>query len=115
MACDTDGSFRQHIEVPGVWLKRGRIAACDWRLMDSPLVCAPGVKPAMALQTGLAGVAWAFLATAVATSSDRFDVTVWLVRQSMPAIFFLRSNPVPHCTWQLHLLPTNGVKRRKAA
>ena len=31
------GRFCQHIEVPGVWLERGRIAADDWRLMDSPL------------------------------------------------------------------------------
>lgn len=31
------GSFLQHIEVPGVWLERGRIAAEDPRLMNSPL------------------------------------------------------------------------------
>jgi urease accessory protein len=31
------GSFAQHIEVPGVWLERARIAADDTRLMDSPL------------------------------------------------------------------------------
>jgi urease accessory protein len=31
------GSFLQHIEVPGVWLERGRIQATDHRLMDSPL------------------------------------------------------------------------------
>ncbi len=30
------GSFAQHIEVPGVWLERGRINACDTRLMDGP-------------------------------------------------------------------------------
>lgn len=30
------GSFAQHIEVPGVWLERGRIAASDTRLMDGP-------------------------------------------------------------------------------
>jgi urease accessory protein len=28
------GSFAQHIEVPGVWLERGRINASDRRLMD---------------------------------------------------------------------------------
>lgn len=33
----TRGSFTQHIEVPGVWLEQGRIAANDARLMDSPL------------------------------------------------------------------------------
>lgn len=31
------GSFLQHIEVPGVWLERGRIAAEDLRLMNGPL------------------------------------------------------------------------------
>ena len=31
------GSFCQHIELPGVWLERGRIAATNTRLMDGPL------------------------------------------------------------------------------
>ena len=31
------GSFCQHIEVPGVWLERARIAAADRLLLDSPL------------------------------------------------------------------------------
>ena len=31
------GSFMQHIEIPGVWLERGRIDATDERLMNSPL------------------------------------------------------------------------------
>ncbi len=31
------GSFTQHIELPGVWLERGRIDATDARLMDGPL------------------------------------------------------------------------------
>ena len=31
------GSFLQHIEVPGVWLERGHIQANDLRLMDGPL------------------------------------------------------------------------------
>ena len=31
------GSFCQHIEIPGVWLERGRINASDRRLLDSPL------------------------------------------------------------------------------
>ena len=30
------GSFAQHIEVPGVWLERGRLNASDTRLMDGP-------------------------------------------------------------------------------
>ncbi|CAN5694393.1 urease accessory protein UreD [soil metagenome] len=31
------GSFRQHIEVPGLWLERGRIDASDLRMMNGPL------------------------------------------------------------------------------
>ena len=31
------GSFQQHIEMPGVWLERGRIDASDTLLMASPL------------------------------------------------------------------------------
>ena len=33
----TEGSFAQHLEVPGVWLEQGRIDALDARLMDGPL------------------------------------------------------------------------------
>ncbi|HYW55975.1 MAG TPA: urease accessory protein UreD [Polaromonas sp.] len=32
-----DGSFCQHIELPGVWLERARIRADDSLLLDSPL------------------------------------------------------------------------------
>lgn len=32
-----EGSLRQHIEVPGVWLERAHIAATDTRLLNSPL------------------------------------------------------------------------------
>ena len=32
-----EGHFLQHIEVPGVWLERGRLQAHDRRLMDGPL------------------------------------------------------------------------------
>jgi urease accessory protein len=31
------GTFRQHLEIPGVWLERGTLNAEDTRLMDSPL------------------------------------------------------------------------------
>ncbi len=31
------GSFCQHLELPGVWLERGLIAASDTRLLNSPL------------------------------------------------------------------------------
>lgn len=30
------GQLQQHIEVPGVWLERGKVAAHDTRLMNSP-------------------------------------------------------------------------------
>ena len=33
----TQGHFVQHLELPGVWLERGRIDAGDTRLLDSPL------------------------------------------------------------------------------
>ena len=31
------GSFAQHLELPGVWLERGQLAADDHRLLDGPL------------------------------------------------------------------------------
>lgn len=31
------GSLRQHLEMPGVWIERGRVDAADRRLLDSPL------------------------------------------------------------------------------
>jgi urease accessory protein len=31
------GTFRQHLEIPGIWLERGTISAQDSRLMNSPL------------------------------------------------------------------------------
>ncbi|MBU6501271.1 MAG: urease accessory protein UreD [Burkholderiales bacterium] len=31
------GSFRQHIELPGVWLERGQISATDRQLLDGPV------------------------------------------------------------------------------
>jgi urease accessory protein len=31
------GVFRQHLEIPGVWLERGSVDAQDTRLLDSPL------------------------------------------------------------------------------
>ena len=38
-ACEPfeQGSFLQHLELPGHWLERGRIDATDNRLLDSPL------------------------------------------------------------------------------
>ena len=54
------GSYLQHIEVPGVWLERGRIDAADARLMDGAL--------------GLAGhrcLASIFLVAGAAPARDR--------------------------------------------
>jgi urease accessory protein len=31
------GTFRQHLEIPGIWLERGTLNAEDTRLMNSPL------------------------------------------------------------------------------
>jgi urease accessory protein len=31
------GTFRQHLEIPGLWLERGTLNADDTRLMNSPL------------------------------------------------------------------------------
>jgi urease accessory protein len=31
------GRFQQHMEVPGVWLERGLLEACDTRLLDGPV------------------------------------------------------------------------------
>jgi urease accessory protein len=31
------GTFCQHLEIPGVWLERGTLSATDTRLMNSPL------------------------------------------------------------------------------
>ena len=36
-ARDASGWFRQHLELPGVWLERGRVAAGDAALLDSPV------------------------------------------------------------------------------
>ena len=33
----TQGQFCQHIELPGVWLERGLVDACDTRWLNSPL------------------------------------------------------------------------------
>jgi urease accessory protein len=35
-----DGWFAQHLELPGVWLERGRVAASDHSLLNSPLAWA---------------------------------------------------------------------------
>jgi urease accessory protein len=43
---DTSGEITQHLELPGVWLERGRIAAADHALLHGPLGLAG--RPVMA-------------------------------------------------------------------
>ncbi|MDO8767958.1 MAG: urease accessory protein UreD [Burkholderiaceae bacterium] len=68
------GSFMQHIEIPGVWLERGRIDAADERLLNSPL--------------GLAGhkcMASVFFATGSALSRDRKEHALNVARAVLDA------------------------------
>ncbi|MFZ4624956.1 MAG: urease accessory protein UreD [Rhodoferax sp.] len=63
------GSFLQHIEVPGVWLERGRLDAADTRLMDGP--------------TGLAGqrcMASLFFVSGAALDRNRREAGLALAR-----------------------------------
>lgn len=64
-----EGEFRQHIELPGVWLERARLQARDALLLDSPL--------------GLAGhkcLATLFFATGSALDKDRSEAALELAR-----------------------------------
>jgi urease accessory protein len=68
------GSLLQHIEMPGGWLERGRIAAADARLMDGPL--------------GLAGrrcLATLFLAAGSDLTRQRRDLALELAREAIEA------------------------------
>ena len=68
------GSFMQHIEIPGVWLERGRIDALDDRLMNGPL--------------GMAGnrcLASIFFATGTAMTRDRKEQALTIARDVMEA------------------------------
>ncbi|MDH5206117.1 MAG: urease accessory protein UreD [Hylemonella sp.] len=68
------GSFAQHIEVPGVWLEQGRIDAADARLLDSPL--------------GLAGhrcMAMLFFVAGSPLSRERREGALDVVRASIDA------------------------------
>lgn len=51
------GAYRQHIEVPGVWLERARIAADDFALLHGPLGWAG--RPVLATLWFAAGMALA--------------------------------------------------------
>lgn len=69
-----EGSFCQHIELPGVWLERARIKADDQLLMDSPL--------------GLAGqrcVATLFVASGSKLDRKRRALALDVARQVMEA------------------------------
>lgn len=69
-----DGSFCQHIELPGVWLERARIRAGDPLLMDSPL--------------GLAGqrcIATLFFASGSKLERKRREGALDLAREVMQA------------------------------
>ena len=63
------GHFSQHIELPGVWLERGVLAAADTHLLDSPL--------------GLAGrrvLATQWFAAGHALSADRRTALLYAAR-----------------------------------
>ncbi len=68
------GTFRQHLEIPGVWLERGTIAAADERLMNSPL--------------GLAGqrcMATLVFAAGSAIAADRAEAALDAARAAIEA------------------------------
>lgn len=68
------GTFRQHLEIPGVWLERGRLNASDTRLMNSPL--------------GLAGqrcTATLVFAAGSAIASERSDRALACARERLEA------------------------------
>lgn len=70
----SEGSFRQHIELPGVWLERARIGADDLLLMDSPL--------------GMAGhrcIATLFFASGSKLARKRRELALDLAREVMGA------------------------------
>ena len=66
------GSFRQHLEIPGIWLERGTIAAEDERLMNGPL--------------GLAGqrcMATLVFAAGSAIAADRAEAALEVARAAI--------------------------------
>jgi urease accessory protein len=74
------GSFCQHIEMPGVWLERGRIDAGDTRLLASPL--------------GLAGhqcLASIFFLSGSKIDKERRDTALDLARHAIAAHPLARS------------------------
>ena len=70
----TQGSLQQHLEMPGVWLERARIAATDDLLMNGPL--------------GLAGhrcIATMFFATGTRLTRERRERLLDATRQAIDA------------------------------
>ena len=68
------GTFRQHLEIPKVWLERGTVAADDERLMNSPL--------------GLAGqrcMATLVFAAGSAIAADRAETALEAARAAIEA------------------------------
>jgi urease accessory protein len=68
------GTFRQHLEIPGIWLERGTLNAEDSRLMNSPL--------------GLAGqrcMATLVFAAGSAIASERSDRALACARELLEA------------------------------
>lgn len=115
------GSFAQHIELPGVWLERGRINASDTRLLDGPTGLAGArcmaslffvsgsvldrTRKAQALDTARALIAsHALAATAGATSPNPQVIVVRVLAPLVePAMDLLRAvrNAWRHELWQL--------------
>jgi len=81
------GTFRQHLEIPGVWLERGTMAAEDERLMNSPL--------------GLAGqrcMATLVFAAGSAIAQDRAEAALDAARAAIEAspLRLLAGTSQPH-------------------
>lgn len=121
------GSFCQHIELPGVWLERGRIDATDKRLMDGPLglagyrcmaslVFAAGSKLEKRRRQAALDVAREIIdanplhATAGATSPDTQVVVVRVLAPMVePAMDLLRR---VWTAWRLHFWKISGSSPR---
>ena len=68
------GHLQQHLELEGVWLERGRIAATDSRLMDGPVGLA-----------GLRCMATLFLLAGTELARDTREAALTLAREQIEA------------------------------
>ena len=111
------GAFTQHLELPGRWLERGRIAASDARLLDSPLGLAgqrvmatawfaSGTALKDAQREGLLGAARecataSLLAPRCGVTSPHESVVVWraLAARVEPAMTLLQQ---VRAAWRRH-------------